>query len=137
AFAQVQDLDYCSNVIDEGFPDGQDVEVFKFSALEKAWNNASLKSDREHVTSYIRNNSDAKGGSIFKAMNFPAYYGYGDIRMTVDELRDFELIVTLVRALGKDKTWLEYTNYIIQHELSYINNGIIRNEGYLNSLKKD
>ena len=50
------DVDYCANIITEDFPDGQDVEVFKFSALEQAWNEATLKSDREHVTPYIRNN---------------------------------------------------------------------------------
>ena len=31
------DVDYCANIITEDFPDGQDVEVFKFSALELAW----------------------------------------------------------------------------------------------------
>ncbi len=33
---KAENKDYGSNVIDETFPDGQDVEVFKFSALEKA-----------------------------------------------------------------------------------------------------
>ena len=48
----------------EHFPDGQDVEVFKFSVLKKAWENAKLKSELEHVTPYIRNNSDGKGVDI-------------------------------------------------------------------------
>ena len=57
--------------------------------------------------------------------------------MTVDEIRDFELIKKLINDLGIDKTWLEYTNYIIQNNLTEINDSIIRNEGLLKSLKND
>ena len=57
--------------------------------------------------------------------------------MTVDELKDFELISILINNLGTDKTWLEYTNYIIQNNLDKINESIIRNEGLLKSLKND
>jgi spore coat polysaccharide biosynthesis protein SpsF len=136
-FVQNRNNDYCSNALVEHFPDGQDVEVFKFSALEKAWESANLLSEREHVTPYIRNNSDFKGGSLFTAINYPCDFDYSDIRMTVDESKDFDLISILINNLGIDKTWLEYTNYIIQNDLTKINNLIIRNEGYLNSLKKD
>ena len=37
-------VDYCANIITEDFPDGQDVEVFKFSAIERAWKEATLNS---------------------------------------------------------------------------------------------
>ena len=70
-FAHNNNRDYCSNTLIENYPDGQDIEVFKFSALESAWKNANLSSEREHVTPYIRNNSDFKGASIFKALNYP------------------------------------------------------------------
>ncbi len=136
-FVQVNNKDYGSNTLIENFPDGQDIEVFKFSALEAAWNNAKLVSEREHVTPYIKNNSDFKGGSLFKAINFPCKFDYSKIRMTVDETRDFELISILINNLGTDKTWLEYTNYMIQKNLVKINDSIIRNEGLLKSLKND
>ncbi len=129
--------DYGANIFVENFPDGQDIEVFKFSALETAWKNAKLLSEREHVTPYIRNNSDLLGGSLFSAINYPCDFDYSKIRMTVDEIRDFELISILINNLGTDKTWLEYTNYIIQKNLVKINNLIIRNEGLLKSLKND
>lgn len=61
-FAIEKNVDYCANILIENFPDGQDIEVFKFSALENAWENAELLSEREHVTPYIRSNSDFKGG---------------------------------------------------------------------------
>ena len=137
SFVQQKNVDYGSNTFVEKFPDGQDVEVFKFSALETAWKSAKLQSEREHVTPYIRNNSDFNGGVLFKAINFPCKFDYSKIRMTVDEIRDFELIKRLIEEIGVDQTWLKYTNYVIENDLGIINNSIIRNEGLKTSLKND
>ena len=109
----------------------------KIAVVILNWNGAKLLSEREHVTPYIRNNSDLRGGSLFTAINYPCDYDFSKIRMTVDESKDFELISILINDLGIDKTWLEYTNYIIQNNLIKINDSIIRNEGLLNSLKND
>jgi len=135
--ARVNDFDYVSNVLEEHFPDGQDIEVFKFSALERAWKSAKLKSDREHVTPYIRFNSTFNGGKLFSSMNFPCFNNFSHIRMTVDEAKDFELITKLVEELGTSQNWLTYTNHIIKNDLSQINNNIIRNEGFIKSLKNN
>ncbi|WP_201767576.1 cytidylyltransferase domain-containing protein [Sediminibacterium sp. C3] len=136
-FVQKSNNDYGSNVLIENFPDGQDVEVFRFSALEAAWLNAKLLSEREHVTPYIRNNSNFTGGNLFKAINYPCDVDYSKIRMTVDEESDFLLIERLINDLGVEKTWLEYTNYILENNLNLINSFIIRNEGLLKSIKND
>ncbi|WP_290824138.1 glycosyltransferase family protein [Flavobacterium sp.] len=136
-FVHSNDKDYGANILIENFPDGQDIEVFKFSVLEEAWKNAKLLSEREHVTPFIRNNADLKGGNLFSAINYPCDFDFSKIRMTVDEIRDFELIKKLISDLGTDKSWLEYTNYIIQNNLTEINDSIIRNEGLLKSLKND
>ena len=136
-YAQNHDYDYVSNGLMEHFPDGQDVEVFKLSALKLAWENAKLKSELEHVTPYIRNNANGEGDNLFSSINYACEHDFSDIRMTVDEQRDFDLIENLIQNLGTDKTWLEYTNYIIENNLKKINNQIIRNEGLLKSLKKD
>ncbi|MCF0039116.1 aminotransferase class III-fold pyridoxal phosphate-dependent enzyme [Dyadobacter fanqingshengii] len=128
-------VDYVANVIVESFPDGQDVEVFSFHALQTAWNKAVLTSDREHVTSFIRNNSNDNGQQLFTSKNLLSSKDYSSLRMTVDEPRDFTLIEKLVKDLGKTKTWIEYGNYIIENGLNDINDNIIRNEGYLKSLK--
>jgi len=45
---------YTSNTLEYTFPDGLDIEIFSFKLLEEAWKNAKLKSEREHVTPYIR-----------------------------------------------------------------------------------
>ncbi|WP_202986111.1 cytidylyltransferase domain-containing protein [Pedobacter gandavensis] len=137
AFAQTNNVDYASNVLLEHFPDGQDVEVMKFSALEKAWKESVLKSDREHVTPFIRNNSSFKGGMLFLSMNFPCVADYSAVRMTVDEAKDFDLIERIVSDLGVDQSWMTYTNYIIDNQLDKINSNIIRNEGMIKSLKND
>lgn len=136
-FVHSNNKDYGANILVENFPDGQDIEVFKFSALEAAWKNAKLLSEREHVTPYIRNNTDVKGGNLFSAINYPCNFDFSKIRMTVDESKDFELIGILINELGTDKTWLEYTNHIIDNKLNEINDSIIRNEGLLKSLKND
>lgn len=134
---QSENKDYGSNVIDETFPDGQDVEVFKFSALKIAWQFAEKVSEREHVTSFIRNNSNLKGGSMFSALSHKSSINFSKIRMTVDELKDFELINKIVNEIGFNKSWQEYTEYILNNKLYEINKDIIRNEGYFQSIKKD
>lgn len=136
-FVHSNNKDYGANILIENFPDGQDIEVFKFSVLEEAWKNAKLLSEREHVTQYIRNNANLKGVNLFSAINYPCDFDFSKIRMTVDESKDFELISILINDLGIDKTWLEYTNYIIQNNLTEINDSIIRNEGLLKSLKNN
>jgi spore coat polysaccharide biosynthesis protein SpsF len=136
-FVQENNKDYGSNTLIENYPDGQDIEVFKFSVLTNAWKNAKLLSEREHVTPYIRNNSDIKGGNLFSAINFPCDFDFSNIRMTVDESKDFELISILLNELGTTKTWVEYTDYILNNNLTKINDSIIRNEGLLKSLKND
>lgn len=135
--AKTNDVDYCSNVLIENFPDGQDVEVFKFSALERAWKTAALKSEQEHVTLFIRNNCNFNSGSLFTSVNFPCAHNFSNVRMTVDEQEDFELMQRLIGDLGTDKTWLQYTNHIIKKKLNSLNKNIIRNEGLLRSLADD
>ena len=136
-FAQENDKDYASNTLIEHWPDGQDIEVFKFSALKRSWEEAKLESEREHVTLFIKNNSNFNGKSLFSALNYDCEADYSNIRMTIDEKADYELISILIRNLGSNKTWLEYTNFIIDNSLSDINGMILRNEGLVKSLMND
>jgi len=130
------DLDYCSNMLVEDYPDGQDVEVFKMTVLKQAWEESSEPYQREHVTPYIKNNSDFHGGLLFKALDYPCSENFNLIRMTVDEAKDLELMRWLVDSIGVDKTWLEYTNYILKNPSLIKNQDIQRNEGYKKSLNK-
>lgn len=130
-------LDYGANILKEEFPDGQDVEVFTFNALKKAWEEATLPSDREHVTPYIRKNSSFNQGQLFESKNFDAPNNYNHLRMTVDEPADLETIKILIDKLGDNETWETYSEYIIQNNSKLKSQSIVRNEGYLKSLNKD
>lgn len=132
------DCDYISNTLDPTYPDGMDCECFKFSALEKAWKEATLKSDREHVTPYIWRNSSYKGGNLFKSICKKNDRDLSSIRMTVDNIEDFEVIKALIDALGTDKSCKEYVEYLNNHkELANLNSSYKRNEGYAKSLLND
>lgn len=132
------EADYGANILIEEYPDGQDVEVFTFQALEKAWKEAKLSSEREHVTPFIRGNSSLKGGEIFKSVHLSlSSSNFNHIRMTVDEPDDLEAIETLTLNLGFQASWLEYTNYIIQNLNEFKNQDIQRNEGFLKSIQND
>jgi spore coat polysaccharide biosynthesis protein SpsF len=137
AYTQKNQADYGSNTLIEDYPDGQDVEVFKFTVLEDAWNNAKLLSEREHVTPFIRKNSTFNNTNMYKSVNFPCNGNYNKIRMTVDEYSDISTIEILIKNLGLGATWQDYTNFIVDNPHKFANQNIIRNEGYLKSLKKD
>lgn len=130
--------DYYANIIEELYPDGQDIEVFTFKALETAWKQAKLQSEREHVTPYIRNNSTYKGGNMFTSENHGLNQSYNNVRLTVDEPKDLEVITKIISNLGLNKDWKTYAKYYIDNkEVSSLNSTITRNEGYLKSVKND
>lgn len=131
-------LDYCSNTLDPTYPDGQDVEVFTFEALERAWHEAKLTSEREHVTPYLWKNSTAKGGTLFTSENFSEGLNYGHLRMTVDEQNDLDVITQIINQLGNDRSWLEYATYLdASASLKKINEDTRRNEGYSKSISQE
>lgn len=128
-FAIKNKLQYCRT--SEQFPDGFDVEVFTYSSLENAHLNAILLSDKEHVTPFIRRKYENEV-SIFKY-----HEDFHHIRLTVDEMVDFEAIKLLITNLGSNLNWREYTKYVEENKSLFFNQKIIRNEGYIKSLEKD
>ncbi len=130
--------DYASNTLRPTFPDGTDIEVFSFKALKKAWEEATLNSDREHVTPYIWKNCKHHLGKLFSSFSYEESQDYSAYRLTVDEQRDFELIKHLIEKLGDDKPWKNYIEYLMLNpELTKINSDIKRNEGYQKSIEND
>lgn len=131
-------LDYYTNSMEERYPDGQDIEVFTFKALEEAWQHAKLASDREHVTPFIRNNSTYKNGTLFLSDNHGLEENFNHVRLTVDEKEDFEVIKKVVDELGFDQDWKTYAKYYLERRDIYsLNSKIVRNEGYQNSIKEN
>jgi len=133
-----QGVDYAANALIPSLPDGLDAEVFKFSALERAYKEAIQKSDREHVTPYIWRNSSVKGGTLFSSYNVTNSIDYSAYRITIDTDKDFKLVEKLIEALGFNKKWQEYIEFLDNHpEIKAINAEYERNEGYAKSLKND
>lgn len=129
-FTIENNLDYCSNsTLIQNYPDGQDVEVFKFYALKLAYENANSDFEREHVTPYIINNSNFKGGLKFKSAEYPLKKNYENIRMTIDEKSDFDALKILINHLGTKTDWKTYTKFIINNPSLFTNQNIIRNVG--------
>jgi len=127
--------DYTSNTLEPTYPDGMDIEVCKFEALEYAYQNATFKSDREHVTLYIKN-SDR-----FNKHNYKAKVDFSHLRLTVDEKNDFDLVKDILENLyieNKNFTYLDIVAYMTQKpNLLFINSNIGRDEGLTKSLKED
>lgn len=129
--------DYVSNIDPPTYPDGVDVEVFSSDALEKAWRNASLVSEREHVTPYIKKHKD-----LFKIGNVENKEDLSSYRWTLDQAEDFEFIQKIYGKFKESNTDEFYTQDIIgllekNPELKGINSAIQRNEGYMRSVNED
>lgn len=129
-------VDYCSNVLIESYPDGLDVEVFTMQALEKAWTEAKLDSEREHVTPYIRKNA-----SLFSHQNVESVVDYHDMRWTLDTPEDYEFLSKIYDRLHSQNEYFGMAEILAlleqEPQLGLINGQIIRNAGYLKSLRED
>jgi len=129
-------FDYLSNVHPPTFPDGYDIEIFTFKALETSWKNAKLNSEREHVTPFIYNNPN-----IFRIENFQNDKDLSNIRLTVDTKKDFILISKIIENFHDRWTKFDLKDVITfinqNPHLLKINAQYERNEGYFKSLKED
>ncbi|MHA1284340.1 MAG: cytidylyltransferase domain-containing protein [Promethearchaeota archaeon] len=128
--------DYVSNVHPPTYPDGFDVEIFSFSALEHAWRESILPSEREHVTPYIWKNPDK-----FKLKNFENIEDLSKIRLTVDTIEDFKLISNIIERFyykWESFRMRDVIDYLkINPKLLKMNAQYKRNEGYFKSLIED
>ena len=85
--------DYAGNILPRTYPDGQDVEVFSFAALERAWREAKLPREREHVTIYFRDHPE-----FFKISNLKYRHDWSCMRWTLDYPEDLALIEKIFMA---------------------------------------
>jgi spore coat polysaccharide biosynthesis protein SpsF len=125
--------DYVSNLDPPTFPDGLSVEAFTMDALERAWREARLASEREHVTPWMR--KPANGMRRHKMVESP---DRSDLRWTVDYPDDLEHVRALVAAVADRAEFDRHDLYRaidaqglrrrVSHE---------RGEGYAKSLAED
>ena len=119
-------VDYASNTCPPTFPDGLDVEVFSFAALERAWQEATAAHDREHVTPYLRESGKFLMANVAHATDL------SQARWTVDEAEDLKVIRSVFAAFAPrtDFSWLDVVDLMDRTpDLFQSNQQIKRNEG--------
>ena len=130
---QATGCDYASNVAPPTFPDGLDVEAIRFDTLERMASDATLPSEREHVTTYIRSRLDK-----FKTANYEGTRDLSHLRWTVDEPADFAFVSQVYAALYPAKpafTTQDILDLITRDSvLGGLNSAFERNEGLQKSL---
>ncbi|MDA8777074.1 glycosyltransferase family protein [Pontimonas sp.] len=118
------------------FPDGFDCEGFSVEALERANREATLQSDREHVTPFLKHASN--GLDVFY-VQFRT--DAADVRLTVDQSEDLDFLESLLELLSLRRGPVQLEKILAAlssaPQLTKINSHIVRNEGYLRSLEND
>lgn len=129
-------LDYASNTLTPTYPEGLDVEAVRFKALERAWHEAKLSSDREHVTPYIW-----RQPHLFKTANVAYSPDLSSLRWTIDYEQDLTFAREIYQRLGQNGRIFRMQEILdlLEREphLRTINNGFVRNAGYQKSLAED
>jgi spore coat polysaccharide biosynthesis protein SpsF len=89
--------DFVSNLHPATYPDGNDVEVMTFAALETAWREAQRPLEREHTTPFFWENPER-----FRLVNVAWETGLDysmSHRFTIDYAADYEFIKAVYEAL--------------------------------------
>ena len=125
-----KNVDYLSNGNPPTFPDGFDVEIFKFNALEKSYFNAKSLYEKEHVTPYIKKNN------FFSKYNVINKIDLSNIRLTVDYVEDLIIVKKIISQIKNKADYsLENVIKIINKdkEIMNLNSNYKRNTGSKNS----
>ena len=119
-------VDYASNTNPPSFPDGFDVEIFKFSLLKKAYLNSKTDFEKEHVTPYFANSKKFKKFNLFNP------YDVSNVRLTLDERVDLEVIKNVINYFNKN-LYFNLKSILNLHRknkiIFFIYSHLIRNEG--------
>ena len=129
-------FDFVSNAIEPTFPDGLDAAAFRMNLLKEAWQEATLPSDREHMTMFMRRHA-----ARYRIGSYRGDTDRSHLRWTVDEPADFTLVARIYEKLypGNPRFSTEDILGLLdaEPELLGLNGGIERNEGLRRSLQKD
>lgn len=116
------------------FPDGLDTQLFSLDSLRIASQATHIKSDREHVGPYIERNP-----ARFNIVEVNRFSGLGHLRLTLDEMEDYLLLIELFDKHGAESMSFSQVKHVLDRfpELQRINRAIPRNEGFAVSLEND
>lgn len=125
--------DYTCNAL---YPLGMSVEVCRFTALERTFYEAKLRSQREHVTLFIYRHPE-----LFQLGRLINNEDLSHLRWTVDYPEDFELVMKIYQKLYPQNPHFTMKDILtlLKNEpaLIKINAHMKHNEGLLKSLKED
>lgn len=128
--------DYVSNTIHPTYPEGLDIEVFTFEALEKTWREATTALDREHATPYMWLRPD-----IFKLKNIEYEKNLSYMRWTLDTPEDLAFTREVYNKLympGKLFLMQDILNLLEEHpEIQQINANVERFSGHKKIIEKE
>lgn len=129
-------VDYTSNTVHPTYPDGLDVEMFRFDALADAWRDARKTSEREHVTPFLYNRPQR-----FQIESVQQDRDLSEMRWTVDEPEDLAFVRAVYEELypANPAFSTEDVLNLLQRrpELGARNAHIARNEGYAQSVQAE
>lgn len=128
-------VDYASNTLKPTFPEGLDIEVIRFSAFERAWQEARLPSEREHVTPYIWKNPQ-----MFNVRNVEHSVDLSKLRWTLDYEKDLEFTRVVYAHLYNGQIFSMQSILTLLEAnpaIAAINQGFQRNAGYIKSISKE
>jgi len=134
-FFLCNNYDYVSNTINPTYPDGLDTEIFSHRVLKQTVDESKLKSEREHVTPYIKNEPEK-----FNLYNYKNKKDYSKFRWTVDEKKDLDFVRQIYFEMRPKKIFSmnDILKIISENpKILKINSKITRNEGKIKSLKND
>ena len=95
--------DYCSNNMPRSWPHGLDCEIFSFEALQQAFVQATTHFEKEHVTPWMKNNSQITKANLVSKKSWDL-----SIRLTLDYPEDLYFFQELFTSLDvSPKTSLE------------------------------
>ena len=129
------EVDYASNTLEATFPEGLDTEVFSFRALETAWREARLPSEREHVTPYLWKNPGR-----FRMASIRHSEDLSHLRWTIDYTEDLDFARAVYSRLSPSRIFrMDDILALLAQEpnLLQLCPRVVRNFGYQQSLRKD
>ncbi len=128
--------DFGSTALHPTWPDGLDAEIVTWPALERAWREARLRSEREHVTPWIYGHPE-----LFRLGEIRGERDLSQLRWTVDTQDDLEFVRAVYESLYPgDRAFV--TEDVLRllatrPDLAARRSAQARNEGHRRSLAAD
>ena len=120
---QSNSMDYVSNILTRSFPDGLDLQIYSFKALERLSKLVILPEHYQHTgwnfSTYL---------SEFKLLNIHASkpLHFPELRITLDTAEDYAVLNLIYAWLGADAKPLEIVNFMRNNpKIMAINQNVI------------